>query len=185
MYSLIKDRMKNLFSSLIFNDKKISVFANSKRKELLNKYVEYLKGYENSYFSEFIKKNGSEYISLIKDKSSLRNILSNKMGILSIEQKELLEILDEFEHNNIDFIEQIDINKKDNSKDDKKINDFNDQLRIKFNDYYIHKASLYIIELVNIIIKDTLIKYYKLSTIQYFIGLYDNEVIFINETKEK
>ena len=75
MYSLIKDRMKNLFSSLIFNDKKISVFANSKRKELLNKYVEYLKWYENSYFSEFIKKNGSEYISIIKDRNSLRNIL--------------------------------------------------------------------------------------------------------------
>ena len=182
---LIGHPMKNLFSSLIFNDKKISDFAKSKNQELLNKYKEYLKGYENSYFSEFIKKNGSEYISLIKDKSSLRNILSNKMGILSIEQKELLEILDEFEHNNIDFIEQIDINKKDNSKDDKNINDFNDQLRIKFNDYYIHKASLYIIELVTIIIKDTLIKYYKLSTIQYFIGLYDNEVIFLNETKEK
>ena len=177
--------MKNLFSSLIFNDKKISDFAKSKNQELLNKYKEYLKGYENSYFSEFIKKNGSEYISLIKDKSSLRNILSNKMGILSSEQKDLLEILDEFEHNNIDFIEQIDINKKDNSKDDKNINDFNDQLRIKFNDYYIHKASLYIIELVTIIIKDTLMKYYKLSTIQYFIGLYDNEVIFLNETKEK
>ena len=182
---LIGHPMKNLFSSLIFNDKKISDFAKSKNQELLNKYKEYLKGYENSYFSEFIKKNGSEYISLIKDKSSLRNILSNKMGILSIEQKELLEILDEFEHNNIDFIEQIDINKKDNSKDDKNINDFNDQLRIKFNDYYIHKASLYIIELVTIIIKDTLIKYYKLSTIQYFIDLYDNEVIFLNETKEK
>ena len=104
------------------------------------------------------------------------------MGILSIEQKELLEILDEFEHYNIDFIEQIDINKKDNSKNGKNIND---QLRTKFNDYYIHKASLYIIELVTIIIKDTLIKYYKLSTIQYFIGLYDNEVIFLNEIKEK
>ena len=175
MYSLIKDRMKNLFSSLIFNDKKISVFANSKKKELLNKYIEYLKGYENSYFSEFIKKNGSEYISLIKDRNSLRNIMSNKIDILSIEQKELLEILDEFEHYNIDFIEQIDINKKDNSKNGKNIND---QLRIKFNDYYIHKASLYIFELVTIIIKDTLIKYYKLSTIQYFIGLYDKEVIF-------
>ena len=174
--------MKNLFSSLIFNDKKISDFAKSKNQELLNKYKEYLKGYENSYFSEFIKKNGSEYISLIKDRNSLRNIMSNKIDILSIEQKELLEILDEFEHYNIDFIEQIDINKKDNSKNGKNIND---QLRTKFNDYYIHKASLYIFELVTIIIKDTLIKYYKLSTIQYFIGLYDNEVIFLNETKEK
>ena len=67
--------------------------------------------------------------------------MSNKIDILSIEQKELLEILDEFEHYNIDFIEQIDINKKDNSKNGKNIND---QLRTKFNDYYIHKASLYI-----------------------------------------
>ena len=58
--------------------------------------------------------------------------MSNKIGILSIEQKELLEILDEFEHYNIDFIEQIDINKKDNSKNGKNIND---QLRTKFNDY--------------------------------------------------
>ena len=77
-----------------------------------------------------------------------------------------MEILDELEHCKIDFIEAIDINKKEKPKDDQvNEDDFNSKLKIKFNDYYIENASKYIIELVALFIKNAFIKCYKISSI--------------------
>ena len=104
--------LKKIFSILLFQEKNISTFAKSKIKELLNKYKEYLKSYEESYFSEFVKKGGDEYISKIKESINKRNTNLNKKQNLTEEERENMEILDELEHCKIDFIEAIDINKK-------------------------------------------------------------------------
>ena len=158
--------LKKIFSILLFQEKNISPFAKSKIKELLNKYKEYLKSYEESYFSEFVKKGGDEYISKIKESINKRNTNLNKKQNLTEEERENMEILDELEHCKIDFIEAIDINKKEKPKDDQvNEDDFNSKLKIKFNDYYIENASKYIIELVVLFIKNAFIKCYKICSI--------------------
>ena len=158
--------LKKIFSTLIFKEKNISPFAKSKIKELLNKYKEYLKSYEESYFSEFVKKGGDEYISKIKESINKRNTNLNKKKNLTEEERENMEILDELEHCKIDFIEAIDINKKEKPKDDQvNEDDFNSKLKTKFNDYYIENASKYIIELVVLFIKNAFIKCYKIFSI--------------------
>ena len=45
--------------------------------------------------------------------------MSNQANVLTNDQKVALEILDEIEHSTIDFIDQIDLNKKDEPKNDK------------------------------------------------------------------
>lgn len=158
--------LKKIFSILLFQEKNISPFAKSKIKELLNKYKEYLKSYEESYFSEFVKKGGDEYISKIKESINKRNTNLNKKQNLTEEERENMEILDELEHCKIDFIEAIDINKKEKPKDDQvNEDDFNSKLKTKFNDYYIENASKYIIELVVLFIKNAFIKCYKICSI--------------------
>jgi len=158
--------LKKIFSILLFKEKNISPFAKAKIKELLNKYKEYLKSYEESYFSEFVKKGGDEYISKIKESINKRNTNLNKKQNLTEEERENMEILDELEHCKIDFIEAIDINKKEKPKDDQvNEDDFNSKLKIKFNDYYIENASKYIIELVVLFIKNAFIKCYKICSI--------------------
>ena len=85
----------------------------------------------------------------------------NKKQNLTDDEKENMEILDELEHCNIDFIEAIDINKKENPKDDtKNEQDFNSKLKSKFNAYYLENASKFIIELVILFIKKAFIKFY-------------------------
>ena len=165
--------LKKIFSILLFKEKNISPFAKAKIKELLNKYKEYLKSYEESYFSEFVKKGGDEYISKIKESINKRNTNLNKKQNLTEEERENMEILDELEHCKIDFIEAIDINKKEKPKDDQvNEDDFNSKLKTKFNDYYIENASKYIIELVALFIKNAFIKCYKISSIT---KLYESE----------
>ena len=182
---LIGQFLKKIFSILIFNGKNISDFAKQKSNELMNKYKEHLKLYEEKYLNDFVKKIGDNYINKIKDGISKRNTLSNKANMLTNDQMESLEILDEIEHSSIDFIDQIDLNKKEEPKNDKiNENDFNTKIKIKFNDYYIEKAAIHIIQLVTIIIKETFIKYYKLCIIMWHIGVHKNEEILLKQIKE-
>ena len=185
IHILIGQFFKKIFSALLFKDKTVSNFTKFKSQDLLNKYKEYLKSYEESYFSEFLKKTGNDYIDIIKERINKRNIKLNQKQNLSDEEKEKMEMLDELDHFAIDFIEEIDINKKEKPKDDKKNeNDFNTQLKIKFNDLFLEKASIYIIELVVLFIKENFIKYYKLSAIRRYLNISHDEKNFINEIKE-
>ena len=166
--SLIGQYLKRIFSNLLFNgEKKIPDYAKSKIQKLLNKYKEYLKSYEESYFSEFVKKGGNDYILKIKESINKRNTNLNKKQNLTDDEKENMEMLDELEHCNIDFIEAIDINKKENPKDDtKNEQDFNSKLKSKFNAYYLENASKFIIELVILFIKKAFIKCYIISSLK-------------------
>ena len=116
---LIGQFLKKIFSILIFNGKNISDFAKEKCNELMNKYKDHLKLYEEKYLHDFVKKIEDNYINKIKDGISKRNTLSNQANVLTNDQKVALEILDEIEHSTIDFIDQIDLNKKDEPKNDK------------------------------------------------------------------
>ena len=181
---LIGQFLKKIISILIFKGKNISDFAKLKCNELMNKYKEHLKQYEEIYLNDFVKKIGDNYINKIKDGISKRNTLSNQANLTN-NQMETLEILDEIEHSSIDFIDQIDLSKKDVPKDNKKNeNDFNTKIKIKFNDYYIEKAAIHIIKLVTVIIKETFIKYYQLSIIMWHIGFHKNEEILLKQIKE-
>ena len=175
--------LKKIFSSLIFENKTISSFGKSKIQELLNKYKEYLKSNEESYFSEFVKKSGDQFITIIKEANSKRNTKMNQKQKLTNQEIETMEVLDELEHFEIDFIEQIDVSQKE--KNDKKNgDDFGIRLKNKFNDYYLEKASKYIIELVVIVIKEYMIKYYKKETFIFAMSLQSEEEILVNEIKD-
>ena len=175
--------LKKIFSSLIFENKTISSFGKSKIQELLNKYKEYLKSNEESYFSEFVKKSGDQFITIIKEANSKRNTKMNQKQKLTNQEIETMEVLDELEHFEIDFIEQIDVSQKE--KNDKKNgDDFGIRLKNKFNDYYLEKASKYIIELVVIVIKEYMIKYYEKETFIFAMSLQSEEEILVNEIKE-
>ena len=175
--------MKKIFSSLIFENKTISSFGKSKIQELLNKYKEYLKSNEESYFSEFVKKSGDQFITIIKEANSKRNTKMNQKEKLTNQEIETMEVLDELEHFEIDFIEQIDVSQKE--KNNKKNgDDFGIRLKNKFNDYYLEKASKYIIELVVIVIKEYMIKYYKKETFIFAMSLQSEEEILVNEMKD-
>ena len=152
---------------------------------ILNKYKDYLLEYEKSYLSEFVKKIGDDYIALIKEKINNKNIKLNQKPNLSSEEKEQMEIYNELEHFKIDFIQQIDINAKEIPNDDKKNeNGFITNLKIKFNDYFVEKASIYIIELVILLIKENFIKNYKLSALRSYMNISNDKKVFINEIKE-
>ena len=162
--------LKNIFSALLFEG---------------NKYKDYLLEYEKSYLSEFVKKIGDDYIALIKEKINNKNIKLNQKPNLSSEEKEQMEIYNELEHFKIDFIQQIDINAKEIPNDDKKNeNGFITNLKIKFNDYFVEKASIYIIELVILLIKENFIKNYKLSALRSYMNISNDKKVFINEIKE-
>jgi hypothetical protein len=177
--------LKNIFSTLLFEGKPVSDFAKSKSQMILNKYKDYLLEYEKSYLSEFVKKIGDDYIALIKEKINNKNIKLNQKPNLSSEEKEQMEIYNELEHFKIDFIQQIDINAKEIPNVDKKNeNGFITNLKIKFNDYFVEKASIYIIELVILLIKENFIKNYKLSALRSYMNISNDKKVFINEIKE-
>ena len=182
---LIGQFLKKIISILISKGKNISDFAKEKCYELMNKYKEYLILYKDKYLNEFVKLVGDNYITKIKDGISKRNTLSNQADALTDNQMEILEILDEIEHSNIDFIEQIDLSKKDKPQNNEKNeDDFNTKIKKKFDDYYIEKAAFHIIKLVTIIIKESFIKYYKLSIIMWHMGFHKNEKILLKKIKE-
>ena len=177
--------LKNIFSTLLFEGKPVSDFVKSKSQMILNKYKDYLLEYEKSYLSEFVKKIGDDYIALIKEKINNKNIKLNQKPNLSSEEKEQMEIYNELEHFKIDFIQQIDINAKEIPNDDKKNeNGFITNLKIKFNDYFVEKASIYIVELIILLIKENFIKNYKLSALRSYLNMSNDKKVFINEVKE-
>ena len=177
--------MKNIFSAMIFEDKPITNFVKSKINLILNNYKDYLLEYEISLLSDFVRKIGDDYIAKIKAKINNKNIKLNQKANLTNEEKEDLEIYNELEHFKIEFIQQIDINEKEIPKDNKKNeNGFNDNLKIKFNDFFLGKASIYIIELVILFVKENFIKYYKLSALKSYINMSNEEKVFINEIQE-
>ena len=177
--------MKKIFSAMIFENKPITNFVKSKINLILYNYKDYLLEYEKSLLSDFVRKIGDDYIAKIKAKINNKNIKLNQKKNLTNEEKENMEIYNELEHYKIEFIQQIDVNEKDNPKDNKKNeNGFNDNLKIKFNDYFLEKASIYIIELVILLIKENFIKYYKLSALKSYINMSNQEKVFVNDIKE-
>jgi len=177
--------MKKIFSAMIFENKPITNFVKSKINLILYNYKDYLLEYEKSLLSDFVRKIGDDYIAKIKAKINNKNIKLNQKKNLTNEEKENMEIYNELEHYKIEFIQQIDVNEKENPKDNKKNeNGFNDKLKIKFNDYFLEKASIYIIELIILLIKENFIKYYKLSALKSYINMSNQEKVFVNEIKE-
>ena len=171
--------MKKIFSILLYKGEKISAFAKFKYKELLNKYIEHLKGYEKSYFDEIKKKSEDEYVSKIKDEINIININLKQKKNVSKEDLYNLELYNEIENNKIEFIQNHEMNS--NEKENSYAENFSSQLISKFYDFFIEKSSVYINELVIQIIKETLIKYYKLAAIKLFVSLNNDEEIFLNE----
>ena len=171
--------MKKIFSILLYKGEKISAFAKFKYKELLNKYIEHLKGYEKSYFDEIKKKSEDEYVSKIKDEINIININLKQKKNVSKEDLYNLELYNEIENNKIEFIQNHEMNS--NEKENSYAENFSSQLISKFYDFFIEKSSVYINELVIQIIKETLIKYYKLAAIKLFVSLNNDEEIFLSE----
>ena len=145
----------------------------------MNKYIEHLKGYEKSYFDEIKKKSEDEYVSKIKDEINIININLKQKKNVSKEDLYNLELYNEIENNKIEFIQNHEMNS--NEKENSYAENFSSQLISKFYDFFIEKSSVYINELVIQIIKETLIKYYKLAAIKLFVSLNNDEEIFLNE----
>lgn len=164
-----------IFAPLIFKQKEISNYTKAKYKEILINYKNYLQNNEKSYFSEFVNKSKNKSKDEIKDKNSKRNIKFQEKDYLTEEEKGDIELLDEIEHSEIKFIEQIPIIEQDIKLNKKNSSDFDVRLKEKFDDYFLEKASKYIIELIIQCIKYNLINYYILCTMDYFTNTNLNE----------
>ena len=183
IYSLNKQNLIKIFSILLFKGKNISDFTKSKAKEIMIKYKDYLKGYEESYFSEITKLSTNEYITKIKEEINEINIKSKQKKNLSKEDIDDLELYNKINQQKIDFIRINEMNNSNKINDIKSIDseNYNATLRSKFNVYFVTKSCIFINELVILFIKDNFIKYYKLAVFKTIISLEEGQEIFLKE----
>ena len=168
LYNLNKQIIPIILKKLLFNNSDIPNHIKKKYSQILKDYQNYLINKRNESFSEFLKKNGNEFIENEDTKDKKEEKFLNKMN------KEMIEYL---ENKN-----------QTNHKKKKKLEDItfcfdnlDEKIKQMFDDFFLKKSSLFINELFINEIKETRINYYNNRIIEFYFHFQKGDFIMITK----
>ena len=175
-----------IFKKMLFENKKLPNSVRIKCSLLLDNYQKYLERKQKSYFSEFLSNNESMFKA--ENDNVKRELCENMASFINEkiyeEDNEKKEEKGQNKEKQKQKQKEMEKQRKKMSKDNAvEEDDINKKMRIKFDDYLLKNSSIFINELIFNTLKDKKKEVYNKEIIQYYFGIYKNDLILSEKDK--